>query len=106
MSARNEVGDWILDKRAEYKLSHNDLAKELGVGQGRISDWERGRCYPPRSIMRKMFRFFGETHLGFIEKCTKEECGKPRGGSRGADRERRSAPLLVVSNGEVLVDNR
>ena len=62
---KEEVGKSIKKYRVENGLSQNDLAQELGVTQGRISQWESGAT-PPDDMADQLVR------MGAI--CPEDEC--------------------------------
>ena len=45
--------------RAKSGLSQGQLAKEVGVSPGNVSDWETGKTKPGYSALASLARFFG-----------------------------------------------
>ncbi len=45
------IGDRIRDRRAKLGMSQQALALKVGMGQGNVSDWERGKYTPSRSLL-------------------------------------------------------
>lgn len=47
--------------RRELDISQVDFAKKLGVTQGTVSQWEKGRSYPRSSMLPKIAAVLGCT---------------------------------------------
>lgn len=44
--------------RRSKDISQKELAQKLGVTQGAVSCWERGRWYPSLEMLRKLSQIF------------------------------------------------
>ena len=66
----------IEKKRKEKGLLQSDLARELGVTQGAISQWEKGMTEPSIKYLVKMAQIFGCTvdELLVTETSGEEAC--------------------------------
>lgn len=62
----------IEQKRKEKKITQSDLAKELGVTQGAISQWENGLTEPVIKYIVKMAVIFECTVDELLQKGEKE----------------------------------
>ena len=49
----------ILVKRIERGLKQEQVAQELGITQGTISQWETGRCFPRAELLPKIAVLYG-----------------------------------------------
>ena len=52
------VGDNIRHLRKDLNLTQKELAKEVGLTQAQISDYERGRRTPSLHTLDKLLMFF------------------------------------------------
>lgn len=53
MDPKNQLGNFLKDKRAAAGLSQADVAKKLGYSTSQfISNWERGLSTPPVSVLK------------------------------------------------------
>ena len=55
----NKIINRIKEVREINKLTQSDFAKALGVSQGNIGDWERGRSLPTLPALLKIVNEFG-----------------------------------------------
>ena len=67
----------IEKKRKEKKITQGDLARELGVTQGAISQWEKGLTEPAIKYLVNMAVFFECTVDELLQKGEVEN-GKSR----------------------------
>ena len=51
----------IRDLRKEHKLSQQELAKQLGVNQTAVSQWERGVTTPSSTVMVDLCKLWNVT---------------------------------------------
>jgi transcriptional regulator with XRE-family HTH domain len=56
---KTKVGYYIREYRKANDVSQMDLAKEIGVRQSVISDYERGLLNPSLPILRKLSQITG-----------------------------------------------
>jgi type I restriction enzyme M protein len=57
-STISDLGAWVRDSRKALQWTQAELGRLLGVSQGQVSQWERGRSAPAdeqRARMRKLF---------------------------------------------------
>lgn len=53
MDPKNQLGNFLKDKRSAAGLSQADVAKKLGYSTSQfISNWERGLSTPPVSVLK------------------------------------------------------
>lgn len=64
----------LKDLRTEKKLSQGQLARELGVSAGNISDWESGKTKPGYNALVSLARFFNVTSDYLLEINRKSGC--------------------------------
>jgi len=53
------IGEHLLKKRIDLKLTKVAIAKMIGVKPGRIQDWESGRCGPVDEHLKSVIDFIG-----------------------------------------------
>lgn len=49
----------IRDYRKRLGLTQSDLAAQLGVAEGTVRDWEKGRQFPRMAPLFRMTEMFG-----------------------------------------------
>lgn len=64
----NIFAEKLKSLRKEYKISQRDLAKELGVGSGVISDVERGQRNPSERLAFKLADRFNTEPSYWLDK--------------------------------------
>ncbi|KYG63703.1 transcriptional regulator [Bdellovibrio bacteriovorus] len=53
MDSKNQLGNFLKEKRSAAGLSQADVAKKLGYSTSQfISNWERGLSTPPVSVLK------------------------------------------------------
>lgn len=56
-SARRKLAMYLKNGRLQSGLSQKDFAARLGYSRSQfVSNWERGLCTPPMSVMKKMLK--------------------------------------------------
>ena len=55
-----DIAAWLREKRAERGISQAELAKQIRVSQGTVSNWERSNAQPDEVQMEFLRRAFGE----------------------------------------------
>ncbi len=70
-----KIGEFIVKKRKEKKLTQSELAEKLGVTDRSISNWENGKCMPDLSLFKPLCQELGITinELMSGEKVSKED---------------------------------
>lgn len=53
------IGDRIKEIRHKMKITQKELAKRLNVGQGAVSNWEKGKRVPDLSILKAFSKLSG-----------------------------------------------
>jgi transcriptional regulator with XRE-family HTH domain len=61
------IGDHIRRRRLELKLLHKDVAKQLGVCQPSVYNWEANRSEPDIRYMPAVIRFLGYDPLPGVQ---------------------------------------
>ena len=51
-------GDLLKELRAQKKVSQIELARAIGVSNGNVGDWERGRSKPGYDALVALSRYF------------------------------------------------
>ena len=51
-------GDLLKELRAQKKVSQTELARAIGVSNGNVGDWERGRSKPGYDALVALSRYF------------------------------------------------
>ena len=59
--------------RRSKDISQKELAQKLGVTQGAVSCWERGRWYPSLDMLRKLSQIFEVSIDELIGDCNDEK---------------------------------
>lgn len=62
------IGSNIKELIAKKGITQSELAKELGVSSGTLSDWIKGRYYPRHRYLVRMAEYFGVTPLQITAK--------------------------------------
>ena len=60
MTTMVDIAVWLPEKRAERGISQAELAKQIHVSQGTVSNWERNNAQPDEVQMEFLRRAFGE----------------------------------------------
>lgn len=55
---RLKIGRMIKSARGDEKQS--DLARKLGIARSSLSDYERGRVFPPHEVLLKISHIYGK----------------------------------------------
>lgn len=53
------IGDHVRQQRSERKLLQGNVAKEIGVSEATIGNWEKNRTEPPIALMPAIIMFLG-----------------------------------------------
>ena len=64
MTNATEVGNWLQQRRSERGWSQGDIAKLVGVSQGTISAWERGKAHPDEVQLETLRKTLAGVALG------------------------------------------
>jgi transcriptional regulator with XRE-family HTH domain len=56
MEKYSRIGKFLKEHRIKLNLSQSELAKKLGITEGSISNYELGKCEPPKKIRKKLVR--------------------------------------------------
>ena len=52
--AEESFAAWVRELRRRLGLSRVELGKRVGVGEGAVGDWERGRTVPGAAIPERL----------------------------------------------------
>lgn len=52
------TGIWLYEQRMQHQLRQSDLAAQLGISSGRISEWEQGVRLVPDEILADLTSLF------------------------------------------------
>lgn len=55
-----DFGEYLYKRRRAWKISRKELAKEIGVHENTMKNWENGSQYPPIDKAEDIMRFFGD----------------------------------------------
>lgn len=93
-----DAGRLIRERRDAAKLTQDDVAAQVGVSPGAVSQWETGRAHPRRATairLEQLFKANGSIldALGYVA----DPSVTPR-------RRRRRAPEIVITNYDVLLE--
>lgn len=58
--ASSDIASWLQHQRSSQKWSQSELAVRVGVSQGTISGWERGRSAPDDVQLERLRAIFGD----------------------------------------------
>lgn len=79
------MGDRIRQQRAVKGLSQQDLAKQLGITKGAVSQWEMNRTKNVKNAtVLKLCEVLGISLDYLVHGPSRGASGKPPGGARGA----------------------
>lgn len=56
---RSHFGEWLTEQRIRLGLKQQDLAVQLGVHSGRVSEWETGRRVPSPELLQQLQELLG-----------------------------------------------
>ena len=57
------IGEHLLKRRIDLKLTKADVAKQIGVSPSTIADWENGTIKPDLAHMKNVIEFIGYYHF-------------------------------------------
>lgn len=55
-------GRWLYKLRMSKNWRQSDLAAQLGIHPGRVSEWEQGKREIPEDVLQDLYEIFG-SHL-------------------------------------------
>ena len=64
MEPEEPFAGWVRELRRRLGLTQGELGKRVGVGQGTVSGWERGKTMPPVATQERLTGLAAGAGLG------------------------------------------